>query len=107
MKHGSQRLIKILSDPDHPITRSLEKRETITRKCFPFTINKCKSEKYQKSFLQQFLRTLEKEGLQSTTNVTTPAAKTAEIKVICEICQRAFKNTRGVNQHKRMMHKDQ
>ena len=50
VKHGKQRLAKILNDPEHPITRSLEKRESVTRKNFPFTIKKCNSEKYQKSF---------------------------------------------------------
>ena len=102
VKHGRQRLTKILNDQGHPITRSLEKRESVTRKNFPFKIKKCNSEKYQKSFLQQFLRTLEKEGL-STPILTT---KATEVKnATCEICQKSFKNTRGVNQHKRMIHR--
>lgn len=106
-KHGKRRLVDILTNSDHPITKSLEKRESITRKGFPFKINKCKSEMYQNSYLQQFLRKLEKEGLIKQANHTTTTNPTTkeEEKVVCEICNKAYKGTRGVNQHKRMTHK--
>jgi len=104
-KHGKQKLIKILQDEDHPITQSLEKRESVTRKNFPFTIHKCNSEKYQNSFLQKFLRKLEKEGFSTTHTKTVPAKPgKAQDKATCDICKKEFKNTRGVNQHKRKMH---
>jgi hypothetical protein len=105
-KHGKLKLTKILTNSEHPITKSLEKRESVTRKNFPFTIPKCKSEKYQNSFLQQFLRKLEKEGL--PTQPTLPSKPLiAQQKAKCDICMKEFKNTRGVNQHKRLIHKDQ
>ena len=105
-KHGKQKLSKILLDNEHPITKSLEKRESITRKNFPFAIQKCNGDKYQDSFLQQFLRKLEKEGFAlPKTTITTKPPKVAE-NATCEICNKIFKNTRGVNQHKRMTHKN-
>jgi len=107
-KHGKKRLTKILIDPTHPITKSLENRETITRKNFSFVIPKCKSEKYQNSYLQKYLRLLEKDGFTTTSKpAERPPINNKNTKegVSCEICEKVFKNTRGVNQHKRMMHK--
>ena len=103
-KHGKKRLAKILIDSTHPITKSLEERESITRKNFPFVIPKCKSEKYQKSFLQKYLRKLEKDGYTTKSKTTAKPAPNYQ-KASCEICGNLFKNTKGVNHHKRMKHK--
>ena len=107
IKHGKQRLTKILTDPEHRITKALDKRESITRKGFPFVIPKCKSEKYQKSYLQKFLRLLEKDGYTPTSNKTEKQqiSKKVNEDAICDICKKVFKNTRGVNQHKTKIHK--
>ena len=104
--HGKKRLTKILTDPTHPITKSLEERESITRKNFPFVIAKCKSEKYQKSFLQKYLRILEKDGYGTKTKpATKPPANNQKTnkKVICEVFKKELKNERGVKTHRRMM----
>ena len=107
-KHGKLKLEKILRDPLHTITKSLEERESITRKNFPFLINKCRTEKYQNSFLQQFLRKLEKDGLKLPSNSAKapPKQKSTNENAICEICKKTFKNKRVVNTHKRMKHKN-
>ena len=106
--HGKKRLNIILTDPMHPITKSLEKRESITRKNFPFVIPKCKSEKYQKSYLQKYLRILEKDGYTTKAKTTTRPSLNEQKdnkNISCEICRKEFKNAKGVKQHKRMMHK--
>ena len=106
-KHGKQRLTKILIDPNHPITRSLDERETITRNNFPFVIQKCKTTKYQDSYLQKYLRLLEKDGFTNTSKKNEKAAnqqqKIHNQGFSCEICKRVFETKRGVNQHKTKM----
>jgi len=104
-KHGRQTLIRILVNAEHPVTKSLQKRDTVTRNKFPFKIDKCNNEKYQNSFLQQYLRVLEKEGF--TTNTATDKnqkTQTSKETTVCETCKKSFKNTRGLNQHIRMIH---
>jgi len=104
-KHCKATLNKILSDPNHPITKSLPTRDTTkTRNKFPIAIQKCNKQKYQESFLQQYLRVLEAESIKDATPAQIPPIPTNVESVKCDICGKSLKNQKGLNRHIRLMH---
>ena len=104
-KHCKATLNKILSDPNHPITKSLPTRDTTkTRNKFPIAIQKCNKQKYQESFLQQYLRVLEAESIKYATPAQIPLIPTNVESVKCDICGKTLKNQKGLNRHIRLMH---
>ena len=103
--HCKTTLNKILADPNHPITKSLPKRDTTkTRNKFPIAIQKCSKQKYQESFLQKYLRVLEAESIKDVTTAQLLISQTDTETVKCEICGKTLKNQKGLNCHNRLMH---
>ena len=116
--HCLNLLRKILSDENHPITKGLVKREELsTRYRFPFRIEKCNSERHQNTFLQKYLRLLEKEKFelksiknlkqnntdQSHSILEEPTTSIPMVK--CDKCGNLFKNSRGLKIHEGKKHK--
>ena len=103
--HCKKTLNKILSDPNHPITKSLPTRDTTkTSNKFPIAVQRCNKQKYQNSFLQQYLRILEAEHLQNVITTKIPINPTKVEHVNCEICGKTLKSQKGLNCHKRLIH---
>ncbi len=58
-KHCKLTMIKILSNPDHNITKSFQTKDVSRpRNKFPFRIEKCTRDIYQQSFTQKYMRVL-------------------------------------------------
>ena len=109
-KYCIKRLNNIIENENHPVTKSLIKKENInkTRQKFPFKIKKCRTNTYENSFVQKYLRILESgnNNTNNTDNKSPLKEKTNEknkIKTECELCGKFFIS---IKIHKAKTHKN-
>ena len=104
--HCQKKLTSILADPNHNITKSLKRKETIrTRNTFPFALSKCRTASYENTFVQKYARVLEtNHNNQKTADKPTSSEEESKNLIECDNCGRSFKGLRGVKAHKRLKH---
>ena len=103
-KHCEQKLTTILDDPSHYITKDLKRKDNIkTRNTFPFAPSKCRTTRYEKTFVQKYIRVLETNHNNQKTSdkPTSNEVHNNEKLTACNNCGKLFKGLRGVNMHKR------
>ena len=110
-KHCKLTMIKILSNPDHNITKSFQTKDVSRpRNKFPFRIEKCTRDIYQQSFTQKYMRVLEaeKHPFQISENndcdTVQEATKKRTKEYICEICSKTCQSKAGLKSHERAKH---